>query len=79
MKSAYTFNDNGFIPTESAKSIRAIVLPKTAAHLVKKSETLRIFAPDKNLDADAYKFDYRLYYDVFVTKSNLETIHAIYA
>ena len=78
MKTDYTFSDNGFVPTDEAKSIRALVMPKKAASLVKKSETMRIFTPDKNLDADAYKFDYRLYYDAFVKKSNLKTIHAIW-
>lgn len=78
MKTDYTFSDNGFVPTDKAKSIRALVMPKKAASLVKKSETMRIFTPDKNLDADAYKFDYRLYYDAFVKKSNLKTIHAIW-
>ena len=78
MKSAYTFGNNGFTPTEAAKSIRALVLPKKAASLVKKTETMKIFTPEQNKDADAYVFNYRLYYDAFVKKSNLNTIHAIY-
>ena len=77
MKTAYTFGDNGFAPAESAKSIRLIVMPKKAASLVKKTETMRIFTPDQNKDADAYVFNYRLYYDVFVKKSNLNFIRAV--
>ena len=79
MKSAYTFGADGFVPADSAKSIRALVMPKKAASLVKKTERMSIFTPEQNKDADAYVFNYRLYYDAFVKKSNLKTIHAIYA
>ena len=37
---------------------------------------MRIFTPEQNVDADAYKFDYRIYYDVFVPKSGLDSIWA---
>lgn len=76
MKTAYE-NDStngGLKPTSAAKNIGMLVLPKNAASLVKKSEKIRVFEPDTNQDADAYKFDYRVYYDVFVKKSNLEFI-----
>jgi hypothetical protein len=53
-----------------------LVCPKKGAHLVKKTEQLRIFTPEQNIDADAYKFDYRIYYDVFVKKSGLDAIWA---
>ena len=53
------------------------VIPKNGASLVKKTETLRIFTPEKNIDADAYVFNYRLYYDVFVKKSNLDSIETV--
>ena len=79
MKSSYNFGENGFTVEEGAYSIRALVMPKKAASLVKKTETMKIFTPEQNKDADAYVFNYRLYYDVFVKKSNLNTIHAIYA
>jgi len=83
MKTSYTFPEvtaptvGGFKPTEGAKDIRAIVMPKSAGHLVKKHETLRIFEPSQNMDADAYVFNYRLHYDAFVKKSDLDTIYAI--
>ncbi len=77
MKTAYTFNDGnlgGFKPLSNAREIYMLVLPKTAAHLVKKTENMRIFTPEQNIDADAYKFDYRIYYDVFVNKSGLDAV-----
>ncbi len=79
MKTAYKFNTSGaggFIPAENAKEIYMMVCPKRGAHLVKKTENMRIFTPEQNIDADAYKFDYRIYYDVFVNKSGLDAIWA---
>lgn len=67
----------GFTPALSAGYIRALVLPKKSASLVKKLETMRIFTPEQNTDADAYLFNYRLHYDVFVKKSQLDFIESI--
>lgn len=74
MKTAYNFLSGGFKPMDNAKEIYMLVCPKKGAHLVKKTEKMRIFTPEQNLDADAYKFDYRIYYDVFVRKSGLDAI-----
>ena len=83
MKSAYDFvktansaTAGGFTPDEAAKPIHMLMLPKKSASLVKKTEKMRIWTPEQNLDADAYKFDYRIYYDVFVKKSGMDTIYA---
>jgi len=77
MKTDYDFNPSGvggFAPKNGSREIHMLVCPKKAAHLVKKTENMRIFTPEQNLDADAYKFDYRIYYDVFVPKSTRGTI-----
>ena len=79
MKTAYTFNSDaagGFTPEGNARETYMLVCPKSGAHLVKKTEQMRIFTPEQNLDADAYKFDYRIYYDVFVNKSGLDSVWA---
>ncbi len=79
MKTAYRFNSSnvgGFTPLDNAREIYMLVCPKRGAHLVKKTEQLRIFTPEQNIDADAYKFDYRIYYDVFVEKSGLDAVWA---
>ncbi len=79
MKTAYNFkNDSigGFAPAEGASAIYMLVLPKSAAHLVKKTEKMRVFTPEQNTTADAYKFDYRIYYDVFVKAAASESIWA---
>ena len=79
MKTAYTFNAanaGGFTPQANAREVYMLVCPKSGAHLVKKTEKMRIFTPEQNIDADAYKFDYRIYYDVFVNKSGLDAVWA---
>ncbi|MBQ5911110.1 MAG: hypothetical protein IIW94_03775 [Clostridia bacterium] len=79
MKTAYKFSAGalgGFKPADGANEIFMLVLPKTAAHLVKKTEKMRVFSPEQNTSADAYKFDYRLYYDVFVKQSATDCIWA---
>ena len=79
--SAYTFKsggngqeEGGFTPYENASRMGFVMLPRRAVSLVKKSETLRTFTPEQNLNADAWKFDYRLYYDVFVKNSMMGAI-----
>jgi hypothetical protein len=82
MKTAYNFASSeagGFTPAENAREVMALVCPKKGAHLVKKTENMRIFTPEQNLDADAYKFDYRIYYDVFVKESGLDAVWASFA
>lgn len=83
MKTAYTFNDGttegqedgGFVPTDSAKSIGLLLIPRRAASLIKKTEQVRCFDPAHNLQADAWKMDYRLYYDVVLKNSLAKGIY----
>ena len=81
MKTAYTFKDGvsapegGFAESGEAQSIGALVMPKKGASLIRKTEKLRTFSPDQNQKADAYKFDYRLYYDLLVKKSGTAGIY----
>ena len=77
MKTAYQFNNTqagGFKVADGAREVFMLVLPKSAAHLVKKTEKMRIFTPEQNVGADAYKFDYRIYYDVFVKSTAADTV-----
>ncbi len=77
MRTAYDFNNTesgGFKPADESKVVYMTVCPKKGVHLVKKTEQLRVFTPEQNVDADAYKFDYRIYYDVFVKKSGLDAV-----
>lgn len=88
MKTAFDFHDGasdgqqagGFTPSASAQNVGLLLMPKSAASLVKKTEQVRTFSPEQNQSADAYKFDYRTYYDLIVKNSGADAIYAyIYA
>lgn len=77
MLSGYNFNnteEGGFTPVSEARQNYIIVCPKSSVHLVKKTEKMRVFTPEQNPTADAYKFDFRVYYDAFVKNSEVNTI-----
>lgn len=84
MKSEYQFYDGkttgqevgGFVPADGAKDVYLILMPKKGASLVKKTEQTRIYTPKQNLNADAWKIDYRLYYDLLVKRSQESAIWA---
>lgn len=81
MHSAFDFHDGttefGFEPADGAVTVRAIVMPKGAASLVKKVDKVKMFTPDEVEDMDAYKINFRLYYDLIVKNSQKGTIFAI--
>lgn len=77
MKTEYVFNETGFEAGEDAGEVKAIVLPKSAASLVKKVDKVDIYTPDQVQDLDAYKINFRLYYDCFVMDNKKRLIFAI--
>ena len=77
MHTILKFTDEGFEPDTGSKTIKAVVLPKSAASLVKKVDKVNVLTPDEVEDMDAYKVNFRLYYDCFVKKSRINTVHAI--
>lgn len=84
MKTSYVFHpaspdgsdQGGFEPMENAENIGLLVMPKDGASLIKKTEDTRIFTPQQNLNADAWKGDYRIYYGVVVRRSQIPGISA---
>ncbi len=84
MKTAFDFYDGtstgketgGFAPAEAAKGIGLLLIPRHAAALIKKTEQVRCFDPEHNPQADAWKLDYRLYYDVVLKDSLKAGIYA---
>lgn len=77
MKTEYEFTETGFEASEDAGEVKAIVLPKSAASLVKKVDKVDIYTPDQVQDLDAYKINFRLYYDCFVMDNKKGLIFAI--
>ena len=77
MKSAFDFGETGFVPGADAVGVNAIVLPKSAASLVKKVEKVDVYSPDVVQDHNAYKINFLIYYDCFVTTAHKGLIFAI--
>lgn len=82
MKTAYVFNDGktanqqagGFKADTAAKDINWIIMPQRAPIAVSKTDKVRVFSPDINQKADAWKIDYRKYHDLWIPKNRFAAI-----
>ena len=82
MKTQYVFNDGktanqqagGFKADTTAKDINWIIMPQRAPIAVSKTDKVRIFTPELNQKADAWKIDYRKYHDLWIPKNRFATI-----
>ena len=77
MRTDYEFTETGFEAAADAGYVKAIIMPKSAASLVKKVDKVDIYTPDMVQDMDAYKINFRLYYDCFVMDNKKGLIYAI--
>lgn len=64
----------GFKKTEAAKDINWIITAQNAPLAISKTDKIRIFSPDVNQKADAWKLDYRKYHGLWVLKSKRNAI-----
>lgn len=79
MKTQYVFNDGkeagqekgGFKADEGAKAINWIIMAKNSPIAVSKTDKVRIFSPDVNQKADAWKLDYRKFHDLWIPTNRL--------
>lgn len=79
MKTAYVFNDGkttgqekgGFKPDTAAKGINWIIIARRAPIAVSKTDKIRIFEPNVNQKADAWKLDYRKFHDLWIPTNKL--------
>lgn len=82
MKTQYVFNDGktanqqagGFKADAAAKDINWIIMPQRAPIAVSKTDKVRVFTPDINQKADAWKIDYRKYHDLWIPKNRFAAI-----
>ena len=78
MKTAYVFNDGttagGFVADAAAKAINWIISVRRCPIAVSKTDKVRIFTPDTNQKADAWKLDYRKYHDLWVPTNKLNGV-----
>ena len=61
--------------TSSGYKINFLIVHPSAVTKVVKHALPRIFSPDENQKADAYKFDYRVYHDTFVYDNKVNGIY----
>ena len=61
--------------TTSGYNINFLIVHPSAVCKVVKHVLPRIFTPDENQKADAWKFDYRLYHDMFVYENKVKGIY----
>lgn len=82
MQSAYTFYDGttegqqegGFVKTADAKPINWILMARRAPIAISKTDKIRIFDPNTNQKADAWKLDYRKFHDLWIPKNKLAAV-----
>lgn len=65
----------GFVPTNGGYKINFMIIHPTAVAQVIKHAIPRIWLPNENINADAYKFDYRIYHDCWVLDNKVKGIY----
>ena len=63
------------IPTSTSYKINFMIVHPSAVLQVAKHVVPRIFSPEVNQSADAWKFDYRIYHDAFVLDNKVKGIY----
>lgn len=58
------------------KNINFLLVAKGTVEAVAKHVKLRVFTPDVNQSMDAYKFQYRIYHDLFVYENKVAGVYA---
>lgn len=84
MKTEYIFYDGsttgqtqgGFAPAATAKNINWLISTRNAPLAISKTDTPRVFDPNTNQAAHAWKIDYRKYHDLWIPKNKLAAVRA---
>lgn len=64
----------GYEKAASGKAVNFIICPTTTPIAVTKQDKMKIFTPDQNQDADAWKMNYRRFHDIWVLDNKLDSI-----
>lgn len=67
--------EGGYVKGTSALDVNFFVCPRTTPIAVTKQDKMKIFTPDQNQDADAWKMNYRRYHDIWVLDNKLNSIY----
>ena len=61
---------------KNGEEINFMIVDPAAVMQITKHAKLRVFEPDVNQSADAYKIDYRIYHDAWVLENKAKGIYA---
>lgn len=64
-----------YAKAEDGKNINFMIVAPSAVEAVAKHVKLRVFEPDVNQTQDAYKFQYRIYHDIFVYENKVAGVY----
>ena len=64
----------GFTKAEGAAAINYIIMPRSAAIAVSKTDNMRLFDPQTWQKAHAWHMDYRKFHDIWIPKNRLAGI-----
>lgn len=65
----------GYAKAEGAKDINFMIIDRASVIQLIKHGKIRVFDPDTNQSADAYKVDYRVYHDAWVLNNKKDGIY----
>ena len=65
----------GYVKAEGAKDINFMIIDRASVIQLIKHGKIRVFDPDTNQSADAFKVDYRLYHDAWVLDNKKNGIY----
>ena len=68
----------GFAPTAGGYKINFMIVHPSAVLPIVKHDIVKIFSPDENQTADAWKFQIRTYHDMFVLDQKVKGIYCHY-
>ena len=63
------------VPASTSYPINFMIVHPSAVAQVVKHVVPRLFSPEQNLNADAWKYDYRIYHDAFVLNKHVKGIY----
>ena len=58
--------NGGLVKNSAANNIKYMIMPKNIGKLITKTQNIQVISPQANNTANAWKFNYRRYYDMIV-------------
>lgn len=65
----------GFAPATGAKAINFMIVHPSAILQVMKHRVVRVFSPEQNIEADAYRINFRFAHDTFIKNNKVKGVY----